>query len=59
MPDTTYVFELKVNGTAKDAIDQIDSRNYAIPYQTNGRKVVKVSVRFNPETRTLEDGLII
>ena len=59
MPDTTYVFELKVNGTAKDAIDQIDSRNYAIPYQTNGRKVVKVSVRFNPETCTLEDGLII
>ena len=27
MPDATYVFELKVNGTAQEALDQISSRN--------------------------------
>ncbi len=32
MPDTTYVFELKVNGTAQEALDQINSKGYALPY---------------------------
>ena len=32
MPDTTYVLELKVNGTAQEALDQINSRGYALPY---------------------------
>ena len=45
MPETTYVFELKVNGTAQEAIDQINSHGYALPYQTEGRKVVKVGVQ--------------
>lgn len=58
MPDTTYVFELKVNGTAQEALEQIDSRNYAIPYLTEGRKVVKVGVKMNPDTRTIENWVI-
>lgn len=55
MPDTIYVFELKVNGTAQEALEQIDTKNYAIPYQTDGRKVVKVGVKFNAETRTVDE----
>ncbi len=55
MPDTTYVFELKVNGTAQEALEQIDTKDYALPYQTEGRKVVKVGVKFNPDTRVPED----
>lgn len=58
MPDTTYVFELKVNGTAQEALEQIDSRNYAIPYQTEGRKVVKVGVKMNPDTRSIENWVL-
>ena len=55
MPETTYVFELKVNGTAQDALNQINSKGYALPYQTEGRKVVKVGMQFNRETMTIED----
>jgi len=44
MPDTIYVFELKVKGTAQEALDQINSKAYAIPYQNDGRRVVKVGV---------------
>jgi len=55
MPDTTYVFELKAKGTAKDALMQISDKGYAIPYVTEGRKVVKVGVRFDIETRTVSD----
>ena len=51
MPDTTYVFELKVNGTAQEALEQIDTKDYALPYQSEGRKVIKIGVKFNPETR--------
>jgi hypothetical protein len=58
MPDTTYVFELKVNGTAQQALDQINSKGYFLPYQTEGRKVVKVGVPFDRDTMTIGEWLI-
>ena len=58
MPDTTYVFELKVNGTAQEALDQINSKNYALPYQTEGRNVVKVGVAFERETMTVGEWIV-
>ena len=58
MPDTIYVFEFKVNGTAQDALEQIDSHGYARPYETDGRKIVKVGVKFSPATMTVEDWVI-
>ena len=58
MPDTTYVFELKTNATAQQALEQIDTKGYAIPYQTEGRRVVKVGVRFDVNTRTPEEWII-
>lgn len=54
MSDTVYVFEFKVDGTAEQALKQIDERSYAIPYQTDGRKVVKVGVKFDVNTRVPE-----
>jgi hypothetical protein len=58
MPDAIYVLELKVNGTAKEALEQIDEKGYAIPYQTEGKHIVKVGIKFNADTRTIEDWLI-
>ncbi len=55
MPDTVYVFELKVNGTAEEALKQIDTKGYAIAYQTDGRKVVKAGVSFSTESKTIKD----
>ena len=57
MPDTTYVFELKVNGTAQEALDQINSKGYALPYATNG-KVVKVGVQFDRDTMTVGEYVV-
>ena len=53
MPDTTYVFELKVNGTAQEALDQINGKGYFLPYETEGCTVVKVGVQFDRETMTV------
>ena len=58
MPDMTYVFELKTEGTAQMALEQIDSKGYAVPYQTEGRRVVKIGVKFNKETRVPEEWVI-
>jgi hypothetical protein len=55
MPNTIYVFELKVNDTAENALKQINEKGYAIPYQSEGKKVVKVGVRMNSDTRTVEN----
>ena len=58
MPDAIYVMELKVNASAKSALQQMNEKGYAKPYATDGRKVVKVGIRFVPETMTVEDWAI-
>ena len=58
MPDTTYVFELKVNGTAQEALDQINSTGYALPYNTDGRQLVKVGIQFDRDTMTVGEYLL-
>ena len=55
MPDTIYVFEMKTTESATKALEQINSKGYAIPYQMDGRRVVKVGVKFNAETRVPEE----
>ena len=58
MPDAIYVIELKVNGTAQEALDQIERSGYATPYLADGRKVVMVGVKFSTETKTIEDWIV-
>ena len=58
MPTAIYVMELKVNGTAQEALDQINSKRYAVPYQTDGRRIIKMGIRFSTETRTIDDWTI-
>jgi hypothetical protein len=59
-PDTVYVFEFKMknNGTAEDALKQINDKGYAIPYSAGNRKVVKVGAEFSAEERTVSRWVI-
>ena len=50
-----YVFELKINRPAQEALDQIDEKGYMIPYTADGRKLVKCGISFSTETRTIEE----
>jgi len=52
-PTHVFVFEFKLNGTAEDALAQIEERGYAVPWSADGRTVVKVGVEFDKETRNL------
>ena len=58
MPDAIYVFEFKIDGTPEEALAQINSKQYAIPYEIDHRKVVKVGVNFDSITRTLGEWVI-
>jgi len=54
--DTTiYVMELKLDGGLDKALRQIDEKDYTIPYQSDGRKVVKVAINFSTEERTIKE----
>ena len=51
--DYIYVFEFKLNGSAEEALKQIDDKGYLLPYQLDGRKLVKVGVDFSKEKRNI------
>ena len=52
---TVYVMELKLDGSVDEALSQIDEKGYAIPWQADGRKVVKVGINFSSEQRTISE----
>jgi hypothetical protein len=53
--ERVYVFEFKLsgNGTAEDALKQIEEKGYLIPWTAGGRKLVKVGAVFDAALRTL------
>jgi len=52
---TVYVMELKLDGDLDKALRQIDEKDNAIPYKSDGRKVVKVAINFSTELRTIKE----
>ena len=46
-----YVLELKVDDSVDNALAQIDSKGYAIPFESDGRKVTKCGVVISSEAR--------
>ena len=59
LADAVYVFEFKYDGTPDEALAQIDSKQYAIPYQADGRRIVKIGVNFDSATRTIGEWKIV
>lgn len=57
-PGYIYVFEFKLNGSAQEALDQIDEKGYLIPYTADGRQMIKVGVNFDAGERNLGDWII-
>lgn len=53
-PWRVYVMEFKIDGTPQQAMDQINSKGYAIRWEAAGRKVTKVGVNFSSTLRTID-----
>ncbi len=50
-----YIIELKFNGTAEEALKQIEEKNYALPFNIDDRQVVKIGANVSGETRNIEE----
>lgn len=53
-----YVIELKYDGSAQAAINQINERRYDLKFQSDPRRIIKIGVNFSSSTRTIEDWII-
>ena len=49
-----YIIELKLDGSAEEALAQINAKDYALPFAVDGREVVKIGANVTSETRNLE-----
>ena len=57
-PDYVYVIEIKLNKKPQDALDQINSKEYALPWSADHRKLFKIGAVFSTRTRTLRNWII-
>ena len=53
--DYVYIFEFKLNGSADDALRQIDEKGYAKPFALDNRKIIKVGINFSLKKRCIEE----
>ncbi len=58
LPTATYVFELKYDGSAEDALKQIDDKGYLIPYSADGKRLFKIGVNYDSQQRTIGEWIV-
>ncbi len=54
-PKYVYIFEFKLDGTAQEALDQIEKKGYAIPYAADPRPLYRIGVSFSSTERNITD----
>ena len=50
-----YIFEFKLDGTASEALAQIEAKGYARPYKADARKLFRIGAVFSSQTGTISD----
>ena len=50
-----YIMEFKLEGTADEALQQIEEKQYALPFIKDSRKLFKIGVNFSAKTRNIEE----
>ncbi|MFV0584964.1 MAG: ATP-binding protein [Parabacteroides gordonii] len=53
-----YVMEFKLDGTAEEALQQINEKEYAQPFLSDNRKLFKIGVNFSAKTRNIEQWIV-
>ena len=54
-PQYVYIFEFKLDGTAEEALRQIEEKGYAREYAADSRKIYRIGASFSSETGTISD----
>lgn len=53
-----YVMEFKLEGSAEEALRQIEEKQYALPFVTDKRQVFQIGINFSSQTRNIEKWLV-
>ncbi|WP_455674102.1 ATP-binding protein [Phocaeicola sp.] len=53
-----YIMEFKLDGTAEEALRQINEKHYAQPFAADERKLFKIGVNFSAQTRNIEKWIV-
>lgn len=56
--DYTYIIELKINGKAEDAMEQINQKSYCIAFEASGKTIIKIGLGFAERTHTIDSYII-
>ena len=56
--DYVYVMEFKLDGSAEQAMQQIEEKQYALPFAKDSRKVFRIGVNFSSETRNIDKWIV-
>ena len=54
-PKYVYIFEFKLDGTADEALKQIEERGYARAYEADQRPLYKIGASFSSKSGTIEE----
>lgn len=57
-PKFCYVMEFKLDGTAEEALAQIEDKHYTLPFDTTGRQIIRIGMNFDSNTRNIEKWII-
>jgi hypothetical protein len=58
-PNYIYVFEFKLDGTAEEALKQIEDNGYTRSYWADKRQLFRIGVSFSSETGTVDDWKVL
>ena len=53
--DYIYILEFKLDKSADEALRQIEEKEYAKPFENDGRTIYKIGVNFSTETRRIDE----
>jgi hypothetical protein len=53
--DYIYILEFKLDGSAEDALRQIEEKGYAKPFAMDSRKLFKIGVNFDTKKRSISE----
>jgi Holliday junction resolvase-like predicted endonuclease len=52
--DYIYIIECKLDKSADDALEQIEQKQYAKPFEHEGRHIYKIGVNFSTSTKRID-----
>ena len=53
-----YIIECKLDGSAEEALKQIEEKQYAVPYLDDKRTVHKIGVNISGKSRTVDEWIV-